>query len=579
MLKSLLILLLSLISLIPSLNRIQAEDRSPVDSLRQLAKTSEGKEKHRLLMRIAMFTNDISDWDATLNDAISRCDTPAICRSRLNRVQCLFNFYSADSAVAEAHESLPFILEARQYSFYFSTYNTYISGLFKLRRFNEAREQATTMFETAQRVKQPVGMTMALQVQGSMYYKLGLYEQALYVLEKGLGICPTYENGENQVLYISAVLYEWLFMASRKLGDPERITRYANDYANLVKWRDEHEKVDPTGHYPVTARSLQALSCLKDGRKEEAKRLLNEAASFIRPQIPANAYEHFYEARCELRKMEKDYHGAIRDMDILLAAHKDDHTFYMDDMLKKAELVAYSGDPESSVSLYHTYIQAKDSVNQLDVAARMDQLRALYEVDRLSQEKQNARLWMAVAFIGCFLLIALLTGYIVYSQRLKAKNQVLYRRIQERIHRENKAVETIKQLPEDDLSRELRLFISLNELLEKEKLFTDPALNREELARRLNTNRTYLIEAIRTCGGNKTVREFLNDFRLKHAAALLVQPSGLSIEQICYDSGFASRSVFYRLFKVSYGMSPADFRKLSKEEKRNALETPNKEND
>ena len=212
--KSPLALLLSLICLISSHNEIQAQGHPPTDSLRQRAAASVGKEKHDLLMRIAMSTNDIADWDATLNDAIDRCDTPAICRSRLNRIQCLFNFYSVDSAIIEARESLPFILNAKQYSFYFSTYNTFISGLFKQRRFDEAREEATTMFETAQQVKQPVGMTMALQVQGSMYYKLGLYDQALTSLEKGIAICPTYENGENQVLYISAVLYEWLFMTA-----------------------------------------------------------------------------------------------------------------------------------------------------------------------------------------------------------------------------------------------------------------------------------------------------------------------------------------------------------------------------
>ena len=164
--KSPLALLLSLICLISSHNEIQAQGHPPTDSLRQRAAASVGKEKHDLLMRIAMSTNDIADWDATLNDAIDRYDTPAICQSRLNRIQCLFNFYSVDSAIIEAQESLPFILDAKQYSFYFSTYNTYISGLFKQRRFDEAREEATTMFETAQQVKQPVGMTMALQVQG-----------------------------------------------------------------------------------------------------------------------------------------------------------------------------------------------------------------------------------------------------------------------------------------------------------------------------------------------------------------------------------------------------------------------------
>lgn len=545
----------------------KGQSLASADSLRHRAEVATGRERYTLLMRIAMSSNDIADWNATVDDAVSRCDTPAICQSRLNRMQCLFNFYSADSAIVEAQECLPFILEAKQYSFYFSAYSTYISGLFKLRRFDEAKEEAVVMYETAQRINQPVGMAMALQVQGSMYYKLGLYEQALVTLEKGLAVCPSYKEGRNQVLYISAVLYEWLFMTALKMDDVGRINHYAGNYATLVKWREEHEKPDPTGHYPVTARALQALSLLKDGQKQEAKRLLDEAVSFIRPRIPANAYEHFYEARCALRQAEGDYRGAAKDIDVLLAAHEDDLSFYMDDLLRKAELLAHSGEPWSCVPYYKAYIQAKDSVNRLDVAVRMDQLRTLYEVDRLNREKRSARIWMTTAFAGCLLLLLLLSGNIVYSRRLKAKNQVLYRRIQERLQQENKVVETIRQIPEGDLSRELRLFISLNELLENEKLFTSPSLNRDELAKRLGTNRTYLMEAVRAYGGNMTVGEFLNDFRLKHAAGLLTQPSGLSIDRICYDSGFASRSVFYRLFRQSYGMSPTEYRKLSEENK------------
>ena len=76
------------------------------------------------------------------------------------------------------------------------------------------------------------------------------------------------------------------------------------------------------------------------------------------------------------------------------------------------------------------------------------------------------------------------------------------------------------------------------------------------------------MEAVRTYGGNMTVREYIYDFRLKHAAELLSSPSALSIDQICYDSGFASRSVFYRLFRQSYGLSPNEYRKLAEKEKK-----------
>ena len=73
--KSPLALLLSLICLISSHNEIQAQGHPPTDSLRQRAAASVGKEKHDLLMRIAMSTNDIADWDATLN-ALSTGATP-----------------------------------------------------------------------------------------------------------------------------------------------------------------------------------------------------------------------------------------------------------------------------------------------------------------------------------------------------------------------------------------------------------------------------------------------------------------------------------------------------------------------
>ena len=165
---------------------------------------------------------------------------------------------------------------------------------------------------------------------------------------------------------------------------------------------------------------------------------------------------------------------------------------------EKAELLAHSGDPRSCISLYHTYIQAKDSVNRLDIASRMDQLRTIYEVDRLNQERQYARNWMFAAFTGCLLLVLCWGGiYHLFPMSKSKRNQVLYRRIQEQIRQENKAVETIKQIPENDLSWELRLFINLNELLKKEKLYTDPTLNRDDSGTMFG-DQPYLFDGSRT---------------------------------------------------------------------------------
>ena len=310
-------------------------------------------------------------------------------------------------------------------------------------------------------------MTMALQVQGSMYYKLGLYDQALTSLEKGIAICPHLrEWREPSTLHLGRSLR----MALHDRPEGERHRTHIPLRRQLRRPRQMERRAWESGPDRTLSRHLPLSPSLvfpEKGQIKETRRLLDEAARFIHPQIPANAYEHFYEARRELRKMTGDYQGAIKDMDILLTAHEGDLSFYMDDLLKKAELLAHSGDPRSCISLYHTYIQVKDSVKpvgyRLSDGSTTDYLRG-----RPAQPREAIRKELDVRRLYRLLApFPLLAGYIIYSQCLKAKNQVLYRRIQEQIRQENKAVETIKQIPRTIFPLELRLFINLNELLEK----------------------------------------------------------------------------------------------------------------
>lgn len=532
------------------------------------AEASQGREQFTALMRLAMSTNQLADWDTLVNYATLRCDTPQISLARLNRLLCLSNNYPADSVIAQGPSTLSFLLQAKQYNLYFNAYNTYINGFFSNRQYKEAQQQASNMFEIAQRIDQPAGMAMSLMVQGSMFYKLNLYDKALTAIEEGLRLCPTYKERNNQTMFIYGYLCTWGFMTAEKIGKTDIMEKYATFFNELVDWREANDIKDPTGHYPVTARSLRANVLLKEGKTDEADTLLKEAERFIRPQIPANAYEHFYGTRTKLYHARGEYTKALADIDLLIEAHKEFPSFYLDDLLRKAELLSLAGQPQKGVALYHEYIQAKDSVNRVEIATRLEELQTLYEVNRLRLEQHNSRLWLLTTTGGCFLLLCLLTGYILYSHRLRTKNRALYQRIRQQEHRDDLMVETIRQLPEQDLSAEMQLFMKLNELLEKEKIYTNPSLTREELARRLGTNHTYLMEAVRACTENLSIREYLNQIRLRCASQLLTRIPRLPVDHIWQDSGFASRSVFYEAFRSKYGMSPSEYRNLSKEEQK-----------
>lgn len=104
-----------------------------------------------------------------------------------------------------------------------------------------------------------------------------------------------------------------------------------------------------------------------------------------------------------------------------------------------------------------------------------------------------------------------------------------------------------------------RLEQSARALLLETELYRDTDLSLERLAKRLHVPARALSEAI-----NQTQRinvsQYVNGFRLDHAAGLL-RGGNLSVSRIMEQSGFLTRSNFYREFERVYAMSPIEYRK------------------
>lgn len=173
---------------------------SLVDSLRQLAPTLQGKDKHFALARIALTTNDIADWDSVIANARTLQDTVSLSMGLTNRIICLSNQAPIELLQTEVDKALSFLRSSRQFNYYFHTYRVYINTLFTARQREEAQQAATDMFEAARQEKQPLGMAMALQVQGSMYYQLNLYTKAMDALEEACRVCPAYTSEINTLV-------------------------------------------------------------------------------------------------------------------------------------------------------------------------------------------------------------------------------------------------------------------------------------------------------------------------------------------------------------------------------------------
>ncbi|MBQ7695087.1 MAG: helix-turn-helix domain-containing protein [Lentisphaeria bacterium] len=82
----------------------------------------------------------------------------------------------------------------------------------------------------------------------------------------------------------------------------------------------------------------------------------------------------------------------------------------------------------------------------------------------------------------------------------------------------------------------------------------------EELSRLASVSNATLMRHFRASFGC-TPMEYLRRLRLRHAAELLLN-SSLSVKEISDMSGFAAQAYFFRAFRRSYGVSPAEFRKV-----------------
>ncbi|MDR2679375.1 MAG: helix-turn-helix domain-containing protein [Tannerella sp.] len=177
-------------------------------------------------------------------------------------------------------------------------------------------------------------------------------------------------------------------------------------------------------------------------------------------------------------------------------------------------------------------------------------------------ENTHTRNYLFFALGGCSILTVALGIWFCYTRLVRRKNRSLYLRIQKLIHLEGEAKERLLNVPEEKLSREMQIFRRLSRYMQDEKPFIDPALNRKMLAARMNTNETYLADAIRETTG-ETVSSYISGLRLRYALMLLNEHPEMTLDTIAVDSGHGSYSPFFRSFTKKYGITPSEYRKMS----------------
>ncbi len=103
-------------------------------------------------------------------------------------------------------------------------------------------------------------------------------------------------------------------------------------------------------------------------------------------------------------------------------------------------------------------------------------------------------------------------------------------------------------------------------LIETEELYQKSDLKITELAEKLNTNRTYISNAINANSGC-TFNSYINKYRIEKAKSLLASATNnpYSLEHIASLCGFANLHTFIRVFKETENTTPGKYRIFAQE--------------
>ena len=431
-----------------------------------------------------------------------------------------------------------------------------------------------------QNVKNDFDKITANYLLGCLYYSSGQGKEALEAFRKNIEICTT--NFANDTFFRIQLYDAYSFIADTYI-------KYLKGYQTALEYIDKYEKALEKEENPEIkamntkiVQSLKIRAYLALNEYAKAKVLLDEIAeaqkgvNFIGETTINSFYGLYYIGTGEYGKALPFVEKFLSDsrkkggiQNIIIASNQ--KAAALDGLHRYKE----AGEVKSKI------ISMMDSLNMEQATRQLTEMQTLYEVSRIEAEKEqkqleNQRLYIVMG--GVVLIMLLLIVLFVMekrnSKRLQQKNRKLFDQYKHITGLNGNEFFMSSTTPDanpaqDDgnISDKRIIFNKALAHLLDSKQYLDYDFDRRDLAQQIGTNRQYLIEAIQECM-QMTFGEFIMHLRLEYARNLLLQNNDLKVEAVLQMSGFNNRSTFYKHFSHKYGMSPAEFRKMAGEKKK-----------
>ncbi|ETD18580.1 MULTISPECIES: helix-turn-helix domain-containing protein [Prevotellaceae] len=509
-----------------------------------------------------------------LAEALRQKDKEAEAQARVRQLYCYYNYEMTDSINYYLPEYLSTMKKNGTWDYYYNAWNVLIESYIYEGKLQTALLEAQKMYAVAQRAKNNFGLGVSTYGMACIYQTMGRFKEAEKTIEESIAALSK-EEEISQLLSAYNVLGETL----------DGLQKYEKLRVKSAEWKaviDKYKKEAlQKGYTPsLNGRYLYCtlaatIAELGTGHYDRAEKLLQQAEKYAEGR-KAVAQFKLLQVKARYYAATKQYERAIacNNENIALMTAAGDSVSLLTVQMHQADLYTEAGRYKEAAEMYRAVIPHKDKLRNTELANQLDELRTIFEVDKLTLRNEivTTRFYLS-SVIGALLLIAFIL-YIIYTRRLRRKNRALYDAILLSRKAEDDMETAAKRIPEEELDQEGQIYRRLCELMQNEEVYKDVELNRDVLTKQIGTNAVYIANAVHKYADGATVSEFINSYRLRHAASLLTKNPDLNINEVEYMSGFNSRSTFNRCFRAFYGMSPSEYRSISKEKKKSQKEAP-----
>ena len=528
------------------------------DSLRRAIEQSDGTDKLRSYNRLYyLYMSEIADDRKmdTLLTLFGQTEAEAIRQGNVkmqgmvygNTIISHINRNEYDKIIQKAPGYLDFYILHEQWKLYYQIHMQLITAYNLKGDYKKAAEEAKLMFDRAKARKDKAGMATALYATAITYNVQDRWKEEEDCFRECIRLLWEVSGYDN----ILTQAYAFLCSSLRAQGQYDKLLQLVPEYEKAIaRFEKAAGRTQPEAWGNLYVALMNTYIDTKD--YDKAGEYLAKLKGIVNNNI--SRYE-LARAKALILQSRGDYRKALAAIDSA-AVEVQESEFDLNAVRKiKMEILTRMGRFDEAFTLFDTIIAANDTIKDVEIDARFDELRTQYEVEKHIAEKERNLHYFLFTLGICLVLALLLTATFYYNRIIALKNHKLYERIKEQDRLAN-AVETAKATDTLSPSSEQKsLVMRLQEYLLSGENLSNADMNRDDIISALGTNRNTLTEAVKAVTG-KSPMEYTRFLKIEEARRMLDSHPEFTIEAVAFSCGFNIPSTFYRLFRKQYGISP-----------------------